>query len=275
MIIIAQKYGQLGNRLAFLRTIISFALENNVKILDLSFDEYARHFTATNGNIIRINHIASKILRKILIKFIDLGVITNNKFILSSAKPDAASYIRLNDSDIINQCIASNVVVYDGWPIVDYNVLKKYDTEVKNYFTIKTNKSNKVNTFIDNARKDTDTLIGIHIRQGDYKNWNNGKYYYETKDYIKIINTVIGFHKQNRIKFIVSSNEPQDWELFSSIPYIKAPGDIVEDMYILAGCDEIYGPQSSYSGWASFYGNVPLCWIEDPRSFNQAARSTG
>jgi len=37
----------------------------------------------------------------------------------------------------------------------------------------------------------------------------------------------------------------------------------VEDMYALAECDYIIGPVSSFTQWASFYGNKPLFHLTD------------
>ncbi len=36
------------------------------------------------------------------------------------------------------------------------------------------------------------------------------------------------------------------------------PGHIIQDMYAMAEADLLIGPPSTYTGWASFYGNVPL-----------------
>jgi hypothetical protein len=35
-------------------------------------------------------------------------------------------------------------------------------------------------------------------------------------------------------------------------------------MYALASCDYIVGPPSTFSLWASFYGQVPLCFLQKP-----------
>ena len=41
---------------------------------------------------------------------------------------------------------------------------------------------------------------------------------------------------------------PWDWARISA----------VGDLYALARCDYIMGPPSTYTQWASFYGNAPL-----------------
>jgi hypothetical protein len=38
---------------------------------------------------------------------------------------------------------------------------------------------------------------------------------------------------------------------------LAGPGHFIEDLYALASCDYIIGPPSTFSQWASFYGNVP------------------
>jgi hypothetical protein len=36
----------------------------------------------------------------------------------------------------------------------------------------------------------------------------------------------------------------------------------ITDMYVLAACDAILGPPSTFSIWASYYGRVPLMQLE-------------
>jgi hypothetical protein len=35
------------------------------------------------------------------------------------------------------------------------------------------------------------------------------------------------------------------------------------DLHALARCDYIFGPQSTFTQWASFYGNKPLLLLKD------------
>jgi hypothetical protein len=272
MLILVHKYGQLGNRLAYLRAFISFALENNIRILDLSFDEYAKYFREKNNNIIKINRILAKVIRKLLMKAICYRLINEDSVLLTTVRPDADTCLKLFDDDIFQKLINENVVIYDGWPVIRGNVLTNNDEAVRKYFKIPSTMTKKINNIVSEARRNCEILIGIHIRQGDYKYWHDGKYYFSTKVYVDIMKKVKEYHHDKKITFVISSNENQDWKQFSSLSYIKATGDAVEDMYLLAACDEIYGPKSSFSGWASFYGNVPICWIDNPYNFSIACK---
>lgn len=64
--------------------------------------------------------------------------------------------------------------------------------------------------------------------------------------------------------FLLCSNEPQDAEAFAGFPVTFGTGELVEDLYALAGCDFLLGPPSTFTIWASFYGTVPLCHVYDP-----------
>jgi hypothetical protein len=42
----------------------------------------------------------------------------------------------------------------------------------------------------------------------------------------------------------------------------QEPSAAILDLYTLSFCDRLVGPVSSYSRWASFIGEVPLCFLE-------------
>lgn len=117
-----------------------------------------------------------------------------------------------------------------------------------------------------NFRKMNEIIIGIHIRRGDYKQWKGGKYFYEFSHYKKIAEHLRNqIYKEEskkgekRVRFFLSSNEDLTHfipELPDSFSY---PGQsAVEDLACLSACDYIFGPSSTFSMWASYYGNVPL-----------------
>ncbi|MCS6783545.1 MAG: hypothetical protein NZ482_10320, partial [Gloeomargarita sp. SKYG98] len=48
---------------------------------------------------------------------------------------------------------------------------------------------------------------------------------------------------------------------FSGLPVHWGTGHIIEDLYGLAECDYLIATPSTYSGWASFYGQVPIYFL--------------
>jgi hypothetical protein len=51
---------------------------------------------------------------------------------------------------------------------------------------------------------------------------------------------------------------------YNGFDIVIGPGDPAEDLFSLAACDYIMGPSSTFTIWASFYGDVPLFMIKDP-----------
>ncbi|WP_432631472.1 alpha-1,2-fucosyltransferase [Brachyspira sp.] len=107
--------------------------------------------------------------------------------------------------------------------------------------------------------KNYDIKVGVHIRRGDYRGWNNGKYYYEDEVYNDKIEQFSNLFKDKKILFILFSNE--DITLKPKHDYIISKCDWYEDHYLLSLCDYIIGAPSTFTIWASFIGNVPLMHI--------------
>jgi hypothetical protein len=53
-------------------------------------------------------------------------------------------------------------------------------------------------------------------------------------------------------------NVPRQASEFPGLPVAIGTTPAVVDLYSLAGCDYILGPPSTFSQWASFYGNKPM-----------------
>ena len=66
-----------------------------------------------------------------------------------------------------------------------------------------------------------------------------------------------------KVSFLVCSDEPRSLEEFPGLSVGFGPGSPLGDMYALAKCDYIIGAISSFSQWASFYGNKPLFQLRD------------
>lgn len=106
-------------------------------------------------------------------------------------------------------------------------------------------------------------IIGIHIRRGDYKTWEGGKYYFEHTEYRDMMRCLVEVFKDRKVAFFISTNEPYDTALFEEFTLCPISGNTAaHDLYALSLCDRIIGPLSTFSRWASWYGDVPLAFFE-------------
>ena len=119
-------------------------------------------------------------------------------------------------------------------------------------------------------KNDNYFIIGVHIRRGDYKTFAEGKYYYDDDIYIKYMNQLLQLYHNKKVIFFISSNESFNEFKYKDFNILRtdSPTDI-HDLYALSLCHRIIGPLSTFSRWASFIGNVPLCFIEPAQTIIQ------
>ena len=84
--------------------------------------------------------------------------------------------------------------------------------------------------------------------------------------YVTSISYCIAKKKKMMIPFYDWTIEDFSLDIFTGcncVRFGKEPSGAVLDLYTLSACDRIIGPFSSYSRWASFIGEVPLCFLEN------------
>ena len=154
-----------------------------------------------------------------------------------------------------------------GWSTMnDTRYLAKTKKELIQIFMPKAEITEKIQTLIKEIRENHDLIIGVHIRHGDYKTWRGGRHYYTFQDFHTFMLQIKKLYTSHKVAFFISSNTQVDTSIFDGCHCFKfnnePSGDIL-DLYTLSACDLIIGPWSTYSRWASFIGEVPLCFIKD------------
>ena len=154
-----------------------------------------------------------------------------------------------------------------GWYTMDdtrYLALTK--KELQHIFRPREEIMTKAEAMISEIRQEADMVVGVHIRHGDYKTFFDGRYYYTLEEFHQFMRRIQAVYNDRRVAFFISSNEAFSTDLFEGCRcyrFGKEPSGDILDLYSLSLCDRILGPWSTYSRWASFIGEVPLCFIED------------
>jgi hypothetical protein len=105
--------------------------------------------------------------------------------------------------------------------------------------------------------------IAIHIRRGDYKTWQNGRFYYNDDIYVKAIDRILKLLKTDAKILIFSNDKELNTELYLDRYkdcYISTNKEKV-DHFLMSQCNYIIGPPSSFSMWASYIGNTKFFHI--------------
>jgi hypothetical protein len=119
-------------------------------------------------------------------------------------------------------------------------------------------------SFIDPLREKRDKLVGVLIRQGDYRTWNGGKYFLESSRYKELMEAYAAEFPSQDVGFVIASDEQQEKALFADDSFTFAtgeavgPGHYVENFIELSLCDEILTPPSTFSVFAAILGECPV-----------------
>ena len=151
-------------------------------------------------------------------------------------------------------------IYFDSWLFRNPVGLEKYHKEIRRYFQPRNNISSFVASQIKNLRTRYQTIVGIHIRQGDYEVWRGGAYFITQQRVREIIDEYLSTSGKQREKtcFVITSDGPVDEKYFSSLNTVISKGDAVTDLFLLASTDIIIGSNSTFSAFASYYGNIPF-----------------
>lgn len=153
-----------------------------------------------------------------------------------------------------------------GWDTRnDISYLSQTLPQLKVIFRPKDAIMKKAEDLVAKLRQTSDIIVGVHIRRGDYATWNNGRFFFELEEYHQFMLNILDLYKNSRVSFFISSNEDFSLDIFygcSCYRFGKEPSGAILDLYTLSICDRIIGPFSTYSRWASFIGEVPLCFLE-------------
>jgi hypothetical protein len=155
-------------------------------------------------------------------------------------------------------------VYFCGWLFRNPVGLKKYHQEIKQYFQPKKETSATVNNFMRPLREKYRHIVGVHIRQTDYKTYRGGDFFFKQEKIKEFLEDYLRFFNQdqNQTLFILCSDGPIDTSAFSSLNIQKGPGESIEDFFVLSQTDIIIGSDSTFGAFAAYLGNIPFVIFE-------------
>lgn len=283
IIILKHNGGRLGNQLWNYISIYAYCLEKKNICLNYSFYKYDKYFNIKNNGLfyrffLRLYRLAyllklDRYIDKIYNRYVKLIKNYNQKKIIYSDKylKDGVFYLpptptaqSINVSAINNILDRSSRKLYlvyiPGWPFRNPVGIEKYRSEIKKYFLPKKYIRQPVENFMNSLRKKYKHVVGVHIRQDDYKNkFMEGKLYFNQNQVSKILRQYLSRFNRTIIEtcFVICSDGPVNQELFKNLNIKMTSGDVIKDLYSLSLADIIIGSDSTFGSFASYYGNIP------------------
>ena len=291
------KAGRLGNQMIRFAHFIAWNIEheNKVQLVNVNFWEYAGLFKYWANNKVCIYPKNKNIFWRCIRVVYDLNIFgkRSHRFIryfhylihrLAKILPFTQSIstdcvtrfsdvylgpITLEDGELYQKVCKKPLTFLGGWNIQGWDLLKKHQAKVREYFVPTPEIEDKVSQFIQDSREGYDLLIGILVRQDDYRNWKGGVYFFETERYVEWMEEIKNIFSDKKVKFVVASDEEQNPEKFKDLNYDFSTGEKVgkghyfENIIALSKCDFIASVPSTFSSIAGFLGNVPIIPLVD------------
>ncbi len=255
----------LCNQMFPFANVIAFAKRNNQTVIYPDFAKHADNFPFFTNNELcqfptggKVNNFWALLARNRSLKKWLLR--TNHIFRLfphiHMSPEHSYDFESESNRDNNRRILSAPVAVLDGlYLLSDENFIREKDM-IKNVFAPTTAIMRNVNDCIDRVRENADIVIGTHMRFGDYLTFKKSMAY-EVSEYYEVMQQFVKLFGNKRVAFVLCSDKQLNVSDFPNVRASNSPGHYVEDLYCLSRCDLIIGPPSTFSQWASFYGDVP------------------
>jgi len=218
-----------------------------------SNDIFFRYPYRKSFNCPKLQEILASSLNRISLRFL------NFKFWKNIKSLDLLHNRTDKDFGELEKIIQKNDITYLRGFIQNqpYSIFKNVFFKIIKYFEVSSRYHSKINEPLLSL-KDCDLIVGVAIRHGDYKIWQNGKYYLTTETYQQWMEKVEIFFAPKNVGFFIASDEEQDLSIFEKHNSFFRSGHPLENLYSLSKCDFLLSVPSSFAGWAHFIGDIPL-----------------
>ena len=262
MLLLIDSPGQLCNRLWSYTPFIAYALHHNVRVRVLFFGQYSGLF----ADVERFPNITfSRLAEK-------YEVVPDGLYAVVAKLPAAVRDVvalyshspQVGTAEELTNRGNRGLTLVKSWTApISYDYLQTEHQRIAELFTPAPPHMGKVRAAFAAARSSYEIIVGVHIRRGDFREYQDGRYYYEDREYLRQMKSVLALLPNQRVGFFLCSNEAIRSESFAELStFSLTDAEGIEDLYALTECDYLIGPLSTYSMWASYYGKKPLSFID-------------
>lgn len=276
VIILQHGGGELANQLWNFASIYAYCKEKGFDCQNYSFFEYSQYFNIPIDNKIieavffkpfshhhkRRNSFKTRFWRFVYKIWAKTIAYFHKEKLISSTNTTGEKYFlppTASNPTLESLERSSNTLYFIGWLFRNPTGLLKYKEEIIEYLKPKEQYTQNIDEIIKGAKKDYSNIIGVHIRQTDYRTHKNGKYFIPQERARQILNEYLALTNRDPKKtlFIFTSDESIQEGIFQDLNILIHKGNAIEDLYLLSQCDAIIGSNSSFGNFAAYYGDKP------------------
>lgn len=252
MIYLVSQEGQMCNQLISLAAVCSLGIEYETNVICPNIDMKLKKYFLFNEKIdkISIKVYGSKRWKMLYFCY---------KIFAKIFKIRSKKKFDKNKSN-------KNQYFYDRISFFEPEVFVKHIDGIRLFLDFKPEVKEHCKSMVSGIFRNNVTIIGVHIRRGDYKFFNNGEWYYSDEEYAMWMRKLAS---DRHVKFLICSNEKVDLGFYQKkgLDVCRIGSNAIEDLCLLSMCDYIMGPPSTYSLWAALISDKKR-WIIDNRNYD-------
>ncbi len=280
IIISEHEGGELANQIWNQVSVLAYALERNVPCENWSFFEYPGIFKFRQPNFLvrtlfepqfrgytkRKSAFKTRAWRKLYKLLIVMPVRLFSRHILFSSEAGRDSYDlppTAPPSLHLQKLEQSRGTVFianvSGTVFRNRDGIAKHREKLVALLAPTYEIQTKVNTIFGTARSQYQHVVGVHIRQGDYKTFKGGRFAIEQARVREILGEFLSEKgwQASETQFLITSDGRIQEDIFSGLNILVSKNTVGTDIFTLAACDVIIGSDSTLSHFAAYYGNIP------------------
>jgi hypothetical protein len=248
MLIAVQGFGRLGNRLFLSAHLRAFCLKYGIPFEDWAMAPYGHWFPSLETPKGRL---------PFALRWLQERLPWSVRF--QNWTGETVNFDLLTPPKLLEPLQRGRDVFYQGWLFRGYESLAVYRPEILRLFRPAPAVVDAADRFWSRFFSAEDTVVGVHVRWEDYRGTAN---FIPLPGFLEAMESVKRLLAGKQVRFLIFSNESLDEGSFSGFDAVLSRCNPAEDLTLMSRCQYLVGPPSTFSGWASFYGAVPLCTLE-------------
>ena len=275
--LLSKKTGQLGNRLTVYAHCLAAARARGYRFLNPAFGEYAPFFVGPQASLAGADRLPAPGARQPSPRARALAYMAARTAYKSAkvlkhfslgrlAVSRARNEEHLDLKEVIDRAEARGCryLVLQGYHFRHAPYCLEQDGFIRSFLAAAEPWAGLGRGAVEQLRLRCDTVVGVHIRHGDYQQHLGGRFFWPVARYRRFMERMVALLAPLRPGFLVCSNAQHRPDDFAGLTWASGPGHLVSDQQALAACAWILGPPSSFSSWAAYVGGGSLLRLEDP-----------
>jgi Glycosyl transferase family 11 len=146
--------------------------------------------------------------------------------------------------------------------------LVKYRPAIRSLLRFEDELAGKTTRFIRELRQQHDHIVCVHIRQGDFRFFSGGQFYFDEQAYAGILKRFLEIAglDRNKTAVIICSDEKIGEQAFEGIPVWAGQRPYAEDFLLMQQCDYLIACRSIFSTMANYLGDSRIYQFTDARA---------